>query len=62
MTIIAARNLSTADLRHLGPNLAAKIRQDRQRACALSLEPAKSMSHKAGFVSSTPRKKELISC
>ncbi|MCY2928610.1 MAG: hypothetical protein NTV86_03790 [Planctomycetota bacterium] len=62
MTIICARNLSAADLRHLGPNLAAKIWQDWQNACALSAQPARFADDKAEFVSPNANKKELISC
>lgn len=32
MTIISARSLSAADIRHLEPNLAAAVRRDRHDA------------------------------
>ena len=62
MTIIDARSLSTADLRHLGANLAAVVQRDRHDARALSARPTGADRARAHPVSLIPNKKEPLRC
>lgn len=62
MTIVRVKELTPADVRHLGANLAARVRQDRQDARATSFRSASAEGGGAGPVSLTSNKKELVSC
>lgn len=62
MTIIIARNLSSADIHHLGTNLAATVRRDRHDAHVATVCPSEARRAGTGPRSLIPTKKKPLRC